>query len=176
MDGPYVKYTVNDLFSFHNTAYLTYHCMGAGYDMLSPVGCIVGGIGLPYMSRFKDLTRLQAIGTGGIIGGTFGMGLGLLALVGISQSKNPKIPFDKDGIEQRVNGLKYNYFVRCLDLGVWLGIVGGAGGMLMYNGGFNNATLSKVGLSSGKLGYLQAIGLASGTASVLSNVYVKMTK
>ena len=150
--------------------------MGAGYDMLSPVGCIVGGIGLPYMSRFKHLTRLQAIGTGGIIGGTFGMGLGLLALVGISQSKNPKIPFDKDGIEQRVNGLKYNYFVRCLDLGVWLGIVGGAGGMLMYNGGFNNATLSKVGLSSGKLGYLQAIGLASGTASVLSNVYVKMTK
>ena len=171
MDGPYCKYTANDIFGFNSKLYLTYHVMGAGYDFLSPVGCLVGGVALPYFSRFKDLTRLQAVGTGGIIGGTVGMTCGLLLLGGMSQSKNPKIPFDDDGIDTRVNGLKYNYSVRTLDLGVWLGILG-AGGALAYN----QMDPTKLGLSTGTLGKLQAVGLASGAASVLTNAFIAMTK
>ena len=105
MDGPTVASTVADLFKFNNNIFLTYHCMTAGYDVFSPLGCLVGGmVVLPRLSNFSHLTPLQAAGTGGIVGGCTGMGLGLFSLMETAVKKNPKIPMDKDGIQMRVDG------------------------------------------------------------------------
>ena len=71
-----------------------------------------------------------------------------------------------------MNGLQHNYHVRCLDLGVWLGIIVGAGGSLLYN----QMDPTKLGLSPGNFGKFQAIGIASGVASILTNFYVSKTK
>jgi hypothetical protein len=171
MDGPSVRWTVNDLAAFNNKFFLTYHCMGAGYDFLSPVGCLVG-LALPFTkySKFASMTSLQAAGTGGIVAGTAGMALGLAAVVGKAYSSNPEgLPMDDEGIEQRVNGLKHNYIVRSMDRGVWLGVA--MGGAMAYAGG-----PAKLGFSSGLLGGMQALGVASGVASVLTMGYVSATK
>lgn len=65
--------------------------MGSGYNYFCIPGCLIGAVTLPFTAKFKDLTRLQAAGTGAIIGGTVGMGLGALALVGKVTSKNPVV-------------------------------------------------------------------------------------
>jgi hypothetical protein len=172
MDGPSVRWTVNDLAAFNNKFFLTYHCMGAGYDFLSPVGCLVG-LALPFTkySKFARMTSLQAAGTGGIVAGTAGMALGLAAVVGKAYSSNAEgLPMDNEGIEQRVNGLKHNYIVRSMDRGVWLGVAA-MGGAMAYAGG-----PAKLGFSPGLLGGMQALGVASGVASVLTMGYVSATK
>jgi hypothetical protein len=177
MDGPSVRWTVNDLAAFNNKFYLTYHCMGAGYDFLSPLGCLVG-LALPFTkySKFASMSSLQAAGTGGIVAGTAGMALGLAAVVGkaySSSTSNPEgggLPMNDEGIEQRVNGLKHNYIVRSMDRGVWFGVAA-MGGAMAYAGG-----PAKLGFSSGLWGGMQALGVASGVSSVLTMGYVSATK
>jgi hypothetical protein len=80
------------------------------------------------------------------------------------------MPFDEAGIQNRVDGMSHNYRIRAMDLGVWMGALA-AGGVLAYNG--CNATT--LGLSTGTLGQLQAIGLGSASASVLTMMYVTAT-
>lgn len=171
MDGPSVSWTVGDLFKFNNKVFLTYHCMGSGYDFLTPVGCLLGATILPRMSKFSHLTPLQAAGTGGIVAGGAGMGLGLLALVGTATSKNPKIPWTNDGIQMRVDGLSHNYKVRALDLGVWVGIAA-AGGALLYSGG----SMQKFGLLPGLPGQLQTVALGSAAGSIGATILIQLTK
>lgn len=170
MDGPSVPFAPNDLFKFNTTLFMIYHCSISGYDYLSPLGCAIGTFAVPVIPRFRDLTRLQAAGTGAILAGGTGMGLGCLALINIATMKEPKLPWDEGGRQNRVDGLCHNYRVRCMDLGVCLGAIGGAAAVA-YNGG-----PTKLGLSAGTLGKLQAIGLGSAAASVLTNVFIAMTK
>jgi hypothetical protein len=170
MDGPSVSWTMADLTKVNNKLFLTYHVTTSGYSYLTPLGCAIGAAALPYTSRFSNLTRLQAAGTGGLIGGGTGMALGLMALVGIASSKNPKLPFDADGIQMRVDGLSHNYHVRALDLGVWLGIAA-AGATLVYAGG-----PTKLGLSPRTFGRMQAIALGSAVGSVGANLFSAATK
>ncbi|KAG7362713.1 hypothetical protein IV203_026073 [Nitzschia inconspicua] len=170
MDGPSVSFAPNDLLKFNNNLFLLYHVMGSGYDYLTPIGCIIGGLALPMIPKFKDLTRLQAAGTGAIYAGGAGMGLGFLALMNARSKKEPKFPFDEAGMQNRVDGLTNNYRVRCMDLGVWLGVIA-AGATLAYK---RDPTM--LGLSSGTFGRVQAVGLGSATASVLTNVYIAATK
>ena len=170
MDGPSVPFAPNDLLKSNTTLFMIYHCMDSGYNYMTPLGCAIGALAIPLVPRFKDLTRLQAAGTGAILAGGTGMGLGCMALLNIATMKEPKLPWDEGGRQNRVDGLTHNYRVRCMDLGVWMGILGGAAAVA-YKGGPTN-----LGLSSGTLGKLQAIGLGSAAASVLTNVFITVTK
>jgi hypothetical protein len=170
MDGPSISWTVADLFKVNNKLFMTYHVTASGCDYLAPLGCAVGALALPNISRFSNLTRLQAAGTGGLMLGGTGMGLGLIAMINIATSKNPRIPWDDDGIQMRVDGLSHNYRVRALDLGVWLGVAA-AGATLVYAGG-----PTKLGLSPGNFGKMQALALGSAVGSVGANVFISATK
>jgi hypothetical protein len=171
MDGPSVPFAPNDLLKFNSNLFLLYHVMGSGYDYLTPLGCIIGSVAIPALvPKFKDLTRLQAAGTGAIWAGGAGMSLGLLGLISARYAKEPRFPWDKAGIQNRVDGLSHNYIVRSMDLGVWLGVVAAAA-TLAYKGG-----PTELGLSAGPLGKWQAIGLGSAAASVLSIGFISLTK
>ena len=170
MDGPSVPFAPNDLLKFNNSLFLLYHVMGSGYDYLSPLGCIVGSFAVPLIPKFKDLTTLQAAGTGAIIGGTTGMGLGCLAMINIATKKDKKLPWDEGGRQNRVDGLCHNYRVRALDLGVWLSILT-VGATVAYKGG-----PTEVGFSPGTLGKLQAVGLGSAAGSIMANIFIAATK
>lgn len=98
------------------------------------------------------------------------MAMGLLAVINARCAKEPKFPWDEDGIQNRVDGLSHNYRVRCMDVGVWIGVVA-AGVVVAYKGG-----PTQVGLSAGTMGKLQAVGLGSAVASILTNVYIVATK
>ena len=149
-----------------------YHCMGSGYDLFTPVGCLVGGAVLPRVSKqFSHLTPLQAAGTAGVVAGGVGMGLGLLALVGTATSKHPRTPWTEEGIQMRVDGLSHNYKVRALDLGVWVGVAA-AGCLMLHSGG----SMQKFGLSPGLSGQLQSVALGSAAGSIGAMVLVQLTK
>jgi hypothetical protein len=170
MDGPTIKWTVADSTKVNNKLFMTYHVMSSGYDFLTPLGCLFGAVGLPSTSKFSNLSRLQAAGTGGLIAGGTGMAMGLLAMTMTAYAKEPRYPWDEDGIQMRVDGISRNYFVRSMDLGVCLGIAA-AGASLAYAGG--PATL---GLSAGTFGRLQAVALGSAMGSVGASIYVNATK
>jgi hypothetical protein len=170
MDGPSIPFAPNDIFKFNNSLFLLYHVMGSGYDYMTPLGCAIGTFAVPLIPKFKDLTKLQAAGTGACIAGGAGMGLGVLAMANIATKKSSKLPWDEGGRQNRVDGLSHNYRVRALDLGVWLGIAA-AGATVAYKGG-----TTPLGLSSGTLGKLQAVGLGSAAGSVLSIIFVAATK
>jgi hypothetical protein len=171
MDGPSVPIAPNDLLKFNNKLFLLYHVMGSGYDYLTPLGCVIGSVAIPaLLPKFKELTRLQAAGTGAVVAGGTGMSLGLIALINARSSTEPKLPWDEAGIQNRIDGLSNNYRVRCMDLGVWLGVLV-AGGTLAYKGG-----PTELGLSAGPLGKWQAIGLGSAVASILTNIFISLTK
>jgi hypothetical protein len=175
MDGPSVPFAPNDVMKFNSRMFVLYHVMGSGYDYLTPVGSLVGAAILPLLpgryNYFSSLTRLQAAGTGGILAGGLGMGLGCVALAGMVNAKEPRLPFDDEGWQQRVDGLSHNYRVRAMDAGVWLGVIAG-GAAVAYHGGDPTA----LRLSPGTLGKLQAVGLGSAVASVLTNVFIAWTK
>ena len=170
MDGPSISWTVNDLFKFDNRTFLLYHCMSSGFDVLTPIGGILGAFALPRTSKFSNLTRLQAAGTGSAIAGGLGLSLGALALVGVAYSKDPPLPFDDDGIQTRVDGLSHNYGVRARDLGVWIASAAAGGAMLAAGGPV------RLGLSPGTMGIIQVLALGSMTGSIASSVVVALTK
>jgi hypothetical protein len=170
MDGPSVPFAPNDLFKFNNKMFMLYHVMGSGYDYLTPIGCLVGAATIPLFPKYQHFTRLQAAGTGAIIAGCTGMGLGALAMASNMAKTEPKLPFDKAGWQQRVDGLSHNYRVRAMDVGVWLGVVAGATAVT-YCGG-----PKALNLSPGILGTLQSIALGSAGASILTNLFIVCTK
>lgn len=168
MDGPSVYWTVNDLFKFNNKAFMAYHVAFSGYDYLTPLGCMLGAIGLPYTPKFSNLTRLQAAGTGGLIGGGTGMACGLMMMRMVANAKETREgtpPWNEEGIQMRVDGISTNFHVRAVDLGVWIGALAG----LAYGP-------AKLGLSSGTFGKLQALTLGSAAGTIASLALVIATK
>ena len=170
MDGPSISWTVNDLFKYNNRVFLLYHCMSSGFDVLIPVGGLIGAFALPRTSKFSHLTRLQAAGTGSALAGGLGMSLGALAMLRVAYSKDPPLPFDDDGIKTRVDGLSHNYGVRVRDLGVWIASAAAGGAMLAARGPV------PLGLSPGAMGLIQGLALGSMTGSIASVVVVALTK
>lgn len=170
MDGPSVAFAPNDIFKFNNKMVVLYHVMGSGYDYMTPIGCLVGAAAIPLIPKYREFTRLQAAGTGAIIAGFAGMGLGGLAMLSTMSMKEPRLPFDEAGWQQRVDGLSHNYRVRAMDVGVWLGVAAGATAVAFHGGP------TPLRLSPRTLGTLQAIGLGSAGASILTNIFIACTK
>lgn len=166
MDGPVVKYTVQDVFKSNPTGLITYHAMALGYDYLSIVGAIVGGAS--YVAKYRPYPNiLQSIGTGSLIGGCTGVVLGLAAVAGIaSKGENASPPWNADGRQQRVDGLSHNFKVRVADLGGWSGVAVAAGTVAAFGGPI------KVGLSAGPFGVLQALSLGTAAGTLLSVGYL----
>lgn len=162
MDGPTVPWTVADLFVKNPQVAMAYHVAGAGYDVLTPVGVLVGGL-LSFTPLRKNSTPLRMMGTCGLIAGCTGMTVGLLGMVATAKKGDEASPpWNEEGIQQRVNGLRHNYKVRVLDRGVWLGIAA-AGGLLVVT-----RSPARMGLHPSMLGILQALSLGSAVGSVAS--------
>lgn len=171
MDGPVVKNTVADVFKFNNTLFMAYHVMGAGYDLFCPLGVVTGGI--IYKGGYRPLGNIwQMMGTSGLIASGVGATFGLCGLMqAISQGENAKkIPWTRDGVQQRVDGLSHNYTVRALDLGVWSGIAIAAGTLALMGGP------SKLGLSPGLFGVAQAVSIGSAAGSTVSIACIAYNK
>ena len=158
MDGPVIKNTVADLLKSNPELFMTYHVMSTPFGLFNTVGVLLGGglygLGVRRPSSFPS--ALAMMGTAGLITGCGGMLLGLGGLAKtVQKGEAATPPWNADGIQQRIDGLSHNFKVRVLDLSVWSGM-GLAVGALVLSGG-----PSKLKLSGGALGALQALSLGS---------------
>lgn len=119
---------------------------------------------------FPTLTALQTAGTFGFGAGLVGMALGYGLMYKISVAKEPKLPFNEEGIQTRVDGLSHNFLVRVMDTSV-IGGLASAGGLMIMLGG-----PTSLGLSAGPLGVAQGIGLGSAVGSFAGIGCVAATK
>ena len=164
-----VKWAVADIFEGRNRLYITYHVMFSGWHFFTPMGCLCGSL-LWLIDRSHNL--LQTMGTGGVILGVTGMGMGLVGLTA-SVCLNPdpvNKPWNHAGIQKRVDGLSRNFLVRVVDLGAWIGMVGVVAVVIVYGGP------TKLGLSSGMRGTLQSASLGAAAGTVAAITYNKATK
>lgn len=171
MDGPVVKWTVNDLFKSSGRAFMTYHVMGSGWDYMAPLGAVVGG--LAYGIGYRPYPALQQVmGTAGLGLGCFGAcaGLGLMTKTAMAGQGRTGLAWDDDGIQTRVDGLSHNFMVRIMDLSAWNGVALAAGAMAVAGGP------TALGLSSGKFGVLQGLALGSALGSVGGIACIQATK
>jgi len=170
MDGPTIKWTVADLFLARPRVALTYHVSTSGWSYMVPVWMTLGGllnVATPVRARFfPTLTSLQFVGNSGLIGGVFGACAGAGLMYAMSKKEDIAIPFTDEGIQQRVDGLHYNFKVRTLDLGTWTGI-GAASVMLLAVGG-----QTKLGLASSVMGVAQGLAYGSAIGSMASIAYL----
>jgi hypothetical protein len=153
-----VSWTIADIFNRTSPLLgLTYHCMGTSFDMLTPVGVVMGSA---YGLATQQPSLLLSMANGGLYAGVSGMGLGLLAMGGIAMSgEAAKPPFNKDGIQDRCDRLQKNYVVRTMDRSVWLGLAIGAVGLLAKGSPLG------LGLAPGALGVLQGLSLGAAMGS-----------
>ena len=161
MDGPVVKWTIADSFKSNQLMYMNYHAMASGYDFLTPVGTVLGGV--VHTIGYRPFPSvLQTMGTAGLITGCAGMvlGAGLLSRIA-AKGDDASPPWNEEGRQQRIDGLSHNFKVRVIDLGVWSGIAA-ATGVLVVAGG-----PTKLRLSAGLLGVTQALSLGSATGTIL---------
>lgn len=167
MDGPVVKYTVNDLFKNNPKLFITYHAMTTPLVLFNTVGVVVGG-GLYGLGLRPYSSALSMMGTTGSIAGCGGMLLGLAALTSIAQNgEAASPPWNDDCVQMRVDGLSHNFKVRVWDVSLWSGM-GLATGALLLAGG-----PAKLKLSGGTLGVVQALSLGSavGSLGALVSIY-----
>jgi hypothetical protein len=159
MDGPVIKNTVADVFKSNPKVAVTYHVMSTPFSLFNTAGVLLGG-GL-YGAGFRPLpSALAMMGTTGVVAGSLGMVLGLAAMSGIAaKGEAASPPWNQDGIQQRVDGLSHNFKVRVLDLSAWSGMAVAAGALLFAGGP------SKLKLSAGPLGVLQALSLGTALGS-----------
>ena len=135
MDGPSIRWAVMDTVAQSPSQAMVYHVVNAGYGVGNPVGSLVGGIVALAMLRGRKGSYLTYISNGGLIGGALGMTFGLSGLYAQSlrgEACEP-LPWNEDGIQMRVNGLRHNYKVRLLDNSVWFGLGLGASMFLLGN-------------------------------------------
>jgi len=161
MDGPTVKWTVGDLLlerkDLDPRAYIVYHGLSTGWSAFAPVGAVIGGA-LCYGLGWRPMkTSAATVGTAAMIGGGTGMALGMTFLSSVSAKgeKAKPIPWNDEGIQQRVDGIRTNFKVRILDVCGWGGM-GVASGALLLAGG-----PAALGLSSGIVGVVQGLSLGS---------------
>lgn len=173
MDGPTVNWAPNDVFKSNPKAFMTYHVMQSGYSYLTPVGVVLGGLitktPLKKMA-FPRMTPTQVSGTVGFAAGLAGMALGCTLMYRISTAEKPKLPWNDEGIQTRVDGLSHNFQVRTLDRGV-TGAAVSTGGLMLAMGG-----PTSLGLSAGALGVAQGLALGSGLGSLGSVWYIAVNK
>ena len=162
-----VKHTIGDLLKSHPKFFLTYHVLDAGYDILTPLGVVIGGAAY-YGLGFKPFdTPLATMGTAGLVGGSTGMLLGTLRLIKTAATADN---WNETGIEKRVDGLSHNFKIRVLENSVWGGL-GLAAAALYVAGG-----PQKVGFSPGALGVAQGLSLGSAVGSVAGMACIASTK
>lgn len=174
MDGPVVKYTVADLFQSSPRLFMTYHVMGTPFNIFNTAGVLLGGVLALTPLRKRFPSALALMGTSGMIAGCGGMALGLakMNMIAGKGDANEPIPWNDEGIQQRVDGISHNFKVRVLDISVWTGI-GLATGALFFAGG-----PAKLGLSGKTLGVLQAmsVGSAIGGLSAFGCIFSTLPK
>lgn len=166
MDGPVIRSTVADIFLSNPKLYLSYHVMSAGWQIVGPVGVLVGG-GI-YAIGYRPYTNVyQMMGTASLITGSMGIIMGGMGLRGKAMKGElaTPIPYNTDGIQQRVDGLRHNYKVRVIDLCAWSGIIGTAG-LLIVRGG-----PQKILFQPGLFGTIQALSLGSAIGSFIGMGY-----
>lgn len=169
-DGPKVTYTVHDMLLSNPKAFLTYHVMSTPFFLFNTMGSVVGaglyGIGLRTIPArliapafiTSSTSRLAVVTSAtGLAFGCLGTLLGVAALsrVAMKGEDATPIPYNDEGVQQRVNGLSHNFMVRVVDLSCWSGM-GIAVTALLIAGG-----PSKLKLCTGTLGVVQALSLGS---------------
>lgn len=159
MDGPKVETTVADLFKKNETIFMGYHVISAGWDVLGTAGAIAGlsayGLGL------RKYPLLVTVGTSSLVGGLLGSSLGLTRMaITASKGDDASPPWNKEGVEQRVNGLSHNFKVRVLDKSSWTGIALASGALVLSGGP------AALGFSRGALGVAQALSLGSAAGGI----------
>lgn len=165
MDGPEVKWAVNDIFANNKRLFMTYHVMNSGWDYMTTLGSLVGGalygirLGL---GKPPATPALQFIASTTLGFGCFGMcaGLGLMTQTAMQGEGRNGLAWDDDGIQTRVDGLRHNFMVRVMDNSVWSGMLL-AGGVMVMAGGPH-----KIGLRLGTYGMLQGLALGSTVGSL----------
>ena len=170
MDGPKVPFTVHDLFRNNPKASLTYHVMCTPFCVFNTMGNVVGaglyGLGLHTIpvriissALMTSSTSSLAVvsSTTGLAFGCVGMvlGIGKLSQVIMKGENATPIPYNDEGVQQRVNGLSHNFMVRIIDLSCWSGMGVAATALLVAGGP------SKLKLCTGPLGVAQALSLGS---------------
>eukprot|EP00970_Alexandrium_tamarense_P013598 scaffold3523_cov194-Alexandrium_tamarense.AAC.1 len=172
MDGPQVKWTPGDVFASNPSTFMTYHVMTAGYDAFTPLGAAAGAA--LYGLRFRSLPSVYAMmGFTGLIAGGIGMAVGLGGMQQKAQlGEKASPPWNEEGIQQRVDGISHNFKVRVLDLSVWSGAGLGLVTAIVAGGP------TRLRLSSGVLGVLQAVSLGSalGSLSAFGCIYATAPK
>lgn len=96
-------WTIADLFAEPPALGIFYHLCGTSYDLCTPVGTIIGStLAVPL---FSSTPFLQVAGTGGLIGGGFGLVFGAAAYTSLSQGWMPPRdgtpPWNSQGILER---------------------------------------------------------------------------
>ena len=165
MDGPSVKFTLGDMLQSHPKFFLTYHVMDAGYDVLTPLGVMLGGAAFYGLGYKPHPTPLATMGSAGLVAGSAGILLGATRLCATALKGNrASPPWNQDGIQQRVDGLSHNFHIRVMENSVFLGA--GVAAACVYAAGGPG----KLGLSNGALGVAQAVSLgsAAGTVSAMA--------
>lgn len=170
MDGPKVPYTVHDMLLSNPKAFLTYHVMSTPFFLFNTMGSVVGaglyGIGLRTIPArliapafiTSSTSRLAVVTSAtGLTFGCLGTLLGVAALsrVAMKGDDATPIPYNDEGVQQRVNGLSHNFMVRVVDLSCWSGMGIAATALLIAGGP------SKLKLCTGTLGVVQALSLGS---------------
>lgn len=173
MDGPVIRWTVNDIFKGNNRLFISYHVVCSGFYALSPVGCLLGGA-LSGAGLFRPYpTVLSSMGTVGFGAGCLGMAIGASGLYSIAnKGAAASPPWTNDGIQQRVDGLSHNFKVRVLDLSAWSGMAVAATTLVALGGPV------KLGLASGTMGVVQALTLGSsiGSLAAFGCIYATLPK
>lgn len=198
MDGPSIRYTMNDIFIASPTMFLSYHCITTGSILFNNMGFLLGS-GLYYtgllrtaipqrlLSSIVGTTTASSVSSSyGIASSTFGLlfgslggvlGAGALIMTATKGESATPIPFTRDGIQQRVDGLSHNYMVRTLDLSSWMGIVTTATMVLLMKRKGSSSNLPKIlQFSDGALGIMQTISFGSAVGSMCGLGYFFMTK
>lgn len=170
MDGPKVPYTVHDMLLSNPKAFLTYHVMSTPFFLFNTMGSVVGaglyGIGLRTIPArliapafiTSSTSRLAVVTSAtGLTFGCLGTLLGVAALsrVAMKGEDATPIPYNDEGVQQRVNGLSHNFMVRVVDLSCWSSMGIAATALLIAGGP------SKLKLCTGTLGVVQALSLGS---------------
>lgn len=203
--GPKVPWTVADLVLDYLAVddprlFLTYHVAGVGWQLGTPVGCVLGAgwYGLmqglatiwrpssstrPSSSSSSSLSFLaktttsrnlwQSMGTTGLAVGCLGMTAGVLALnhVASKGEQATPLPWNTAGIAQRVDRLQHNFFVRVLDLSAWSGMAVAASLMMV-----GLASPTKLRLAPGASGVLQGLTLGGSAGSFAALACVNSMK
>ncbi len=170
MDGPKVPFTVYDVFRSSPKSFLTYHATSTAFFVFNTMGSVIGaglyGLGFrtvparliaPTLMASSTSSLAVMTSTTGLAFGCIGivLGIGKLSQIAMKGENATPIPYNDEGVQQRVNGLSHNFMVRLLDLSCWSGI-GLAATVLLLAGG-----PSKVKLCAGTLGAVQALSVGS---------------